>query len=168
MEILPDSLHDKRISSLNHHMIIWTAAFPFHWLSKHCLIFTLERVGWCLFLCVCVRALFYCQRLPAIWFLLKPRCHVCAWCMTREKEDYSSPLSPTLGCALLWDHQVKPSLSIKFPNLSSWKISPSSSPPSRDKEQSRAGMGFRVPQFPSLESGCREWVRIVMKPSPWH
>ena len=61
MEILPDFSDGKRISSLNHHLIIRMAAFLFHWFPEHCLIFTLERVAgvFCCFVC----AMFYCQGL---------------------------------------------------------------------------------------------------------
>lgn len=82
------SLDDKRISSSNHHMIIWVAAFLFHQFPEHCLIFTPpQNVGWCLFFAL--SALFYCQRLLAVWFIFKPRCHVRAWYGIREKGNLS-------------------------------------------------------------------------------
>lgn len=91
MEILPDFPDGKRISSLNHHLIIRMAAFLFHWFPEHCLIFTLERVAgvFCFFVC----AMFYCQGLwlSGLRLNLDVMCVSDGW---RERKRCSPPLPP--------------------------------------------------------------------------
>lgn len=169
MEILPDSL--LMIKELAHRITTWSSGSQLFFFTNF------QNIVWFLyhhrmlagvfFFSLCV--LFYCQRLLAVWFIFKPRCHVHAWYGIREKENLS-PSHCLLPLAMLHSEITK-----------SNSVCQSSSPiralkrshlvqdlPRGMEDKTGLGMGYRVPQFPSVESGLREWVRILMRPSLWH